>query len=183
MTDIRKVIDLVESKSKEAELELSPLPYGRGDLEPVLSQEALDYHYGRLAKSYVDRYNKGEGDPKFNEAGAYLHNIFFAQLRAPRSGNRPTGASLALINREHGSFDEFRSSVESAAMAIQGSGWVYMSRSGDIKTIANHAIRRDIALLIDWWEHAWALDYEHDKKKYLKNFWRIIDWDAVNGRL
>ena len=68
-------------------------------------------------------------------------------------------------------------------MAIQGSGWIYMSRSGDIKTIRNHAIRRDIVLLIDWWEHAWALDYQAAKDKYLKNIWRIIDWQKVEARL
>jgi Fe-Mn family superoxide dismutase len=68
-------------------------------------------------------------------------------------------------------------------MKIQGSGWVYMSRSGEIKTIANHQKRTDIAMLIDWWEHSWSLDYQSDKAKYLKNMWRIINWDIVNQRL
>ena len=68
-------------------------------------------------------------------------------------------------------------------MGIQGSGWVYLSRSGDVKTIKNHAIRQDIVLLIDWWEHAWALDYQADKSKYLKNIWRAIDWSVINDRL
>lgn len=179
---IRKTITILEEKSKQ-ELSIDPLPYGRGDLAPVMSQATLDYHYGRLAKGYADRYNKGEGDPDFNEAGTYLHNVFFSQLRAPAGGNRPTGSSLLLIERRYGSFEEFKEQVGEKAMGIQGSGWVYMSLSGDIKTIANHAIRKDIALLIDWWEHAWALDYEHDKKKYLSNIWRIVDWNVVNSRL
>ena len=68
-------------------------------------------------------------------------------------------------------------------MSIQGSGWVYVNSKGDIKTIKNHAIKKDIILLIDWWEHAWALDYQKDKKKYLKNIWKIIDWDHVNSLL
>ena len=68
-------------------------------------------------------------------------------------------------------------------MKIQGSGWVYMSTSGDIKTIVNHQVKNDIAMLVDWWEHAWALDYQHDKGKYLNNMWRIINWDIVNVRL
>jgi Fe-Mn family superoxide dismutase len=68
-------------------------------------------------------------------------------------------------------------------MTIQGSGWIYMSRSGEIKIIKNHQIKKDIALLIDWWEHAWALDYQSDKKSYLENIWRIINWDIVNTRL
>ena len=68
-------------------------------------------------------------------------------------------------------------------MTIQGSGWVYLARNGKIKTITNHAIRQDIILLIDWWEHAWALDYQANKRKYLKNIWRIINWSVINDRL
>ncbi len=68
-------------------------------------------------------------------------------------------------------------------MAIQGSGWVYLSTKGEIKTIPNHQVRTDIALLIDWWEHAWSLDYQSDKERYLDNIWRIINWDVINERL
>jgi len=68
-------------------------------------------------------------------------------------------------------------------MSIQGSGWVYLSYSGKLKTIKNHQIKNDILLLIDWWEHAWALDYQADKVKYLKNIWRIINWSVINNRL
>jgi superoxide dismutase len=58
-----------------------------------------------------------------------------------------------------------------------------MSRSGEIKTIRNHAIKKDIALLIDWWEHSWALDYASNKEKYLDNIWRCIDWEKINRRV
>ena len=58
-----------------------------------------------------------------------------------------------------------------------------MARSGEIKTIKNHQIKMDIILLIDWWEHAWALDYQADKKKYLENQWKIINWDVINTRV
>ena len=68
-------------------------------------------------------------------------------------------------------------------MKIQGSGWIYLSRSGQIKTIKNHAERTDIALLIDWWEHAWAINYGADKKKYLNNIWRCINWEVVNRKI
>ena len=77
--DIRHLIDLVEAKGKV--LELNKLPYGRSALAPVMSQATIDYHYGKLARGYVDRFNKGEGDKTFNEAGAFLHNIFFPQLQ------------------------------------------------------------------------------------------------------
>jgi len=182
MSAFRPLINLVESKSKQ-DLVQADLPYARTDLDPVLSKESLDYHYGRLHRSYVDRYNSGEGDSDFNEAGAFLHNIFFPQLQAPQRNNQPHGASDELIRRKYGSFEKFQEELNQVAMGIQGSGWVYMSRLGEIKTIKNHEIKKDIALLIDWWEHSFALDYQADKAKYLKNIWRIINWETVNRRI
>ena len=90
---------------------------------------------------------------------------------------------ITLINKKYKSFSEFQDQILKNAMSIQGSGWIYMSQNGDIKIIKNHQIKKDIALLIDWWEHAWALDYQSDKKSYLENIWRIINWDIVNTRL
>lgn len=179
---IRDLIKLVEEKSKQ-ELALNSLPYERTELAPAMSKETLDYHYGKLAAGYVERYNAGEGDLDFNEAGAYLHNLFFPQLMAPKSGNKPKDSSKVLIDKKYGSFTDFQKEFAQVAMKIQGSGWVYMSRSGDIKTIKNHQVKRDIALLVDWWEHAWALDYQADKKKYLNNMWKLINWEVVNSRL
>lgn len=179
---VRKLINLVEAASRD-KLVLEPLPYNRGGLSPVMSRATIDYHYGKLAQGYVDRYNRGEGDKTFNEAGAYLHNIFFPQLRPPKSNNKPFGASLALIKRKHGSLEELKEKMLKEAMKIQGSGWVYMSRTGDIKTIRNHQKRSDIALLIDFWEHAWAKDYGADKKRYFENIWRCIDWGRINIRI
>jgi Fe-Mn family superoxide dismutase len=83
----------------------------------------------------------------------------------------------------YASFEDFKEKFAKIAMSIQGSGWVYLARNGNIKTIKNHQIKSDIVLLVDWWEHAWALDYQADKAGYLKNIWRIINWDIVNARL
>lgn len=182
MTNIRTLITLVETKNKQ-ELVLNDLPYARGDLAPVFSKKAIDYHYGQLAKSYVDRYNRGEGDADFNEAGAYLHNLFFPQLMPPKSGNRPTGSVAVLMNNKYGGFGEFKRAFAESAMKIQGSGWIYLSRTGEIKTIKNHQIKRDIALLVDWWEHSFQIDYLADKTGYLNALWRCINWDIVNQRL
>jgi len=180
--EIRAAIDLIEAKSTK-KLELSKLSYNKTALSPVLSQRSLDNHYSGLAKGYVERYNNNEGDDNFNEAGAYLHNHFFAQFQTPRSANKPHGLSLSLIERKYGSFDQFKDEFIKKAMSLQGSNWIYMSKSGEIKTIRNHEIRKDIALLIDWWEHAWFDDYGTNKSKYINNIWRIINWNVVNTRL
>lgn len=182
MTTVRDLITIVESHEK-GELYLAKLPYKKNELAPTMSEDTINYHYGKLARGYVDRFNAGEGDAYFNEAGAFLHNIFFPQLRAPKGANKPVEASAVLINKKYGNFNNFKKEFAKTAMGIQGSGWVYMSKNGDIKTIKNHAIRQDIALLVDWWEHAWALDYQADKSKYLENMWKIIDWTVVNQRI
>jgi len=167
------------------EIRQDKLEFDHSDLDPVISEAAMKYHYDGLAKRYFERYNAGEGDSDFNYGGAMLHNIFFANLTPPRAANRPQGISKTIIDEKYGSFDEFKEAFEKAAMGIQGSGWVYMDTSGEIKTIANHEYKKSmkIALLVDWWEHVWALDYQQDKAKYLNNIWRIINWTVVDIRL
>jgi Fe-Mn family superoxide dismutase len=150
------------------------------ELDPAISEDTLKFHFGKLAKGYVERYNNNEGDATFNEAGAFLHNILFQQYQTPKSSNKPVGKILEFIEKHFKSFDGFKEAFIKEAMGIQGSGWVYLAKDGKIKTIKNHEIKRDIVLLIDWWEHAWALDYQHDKKKYLENQWKIINWDYIN---
>lgn len=180
---MREHIDLIEATTRPAKLETTPLPYGVKDLEPVMSRATLDYHYEHLAKGYAKRYNSGEGNADFNRAGSFLHNKFFPQLRAPKAANRARGAALELIETHFKTWEDFQEQFAEEAMKIQGSGWIYLSTSGDIKTIANHAVRTDICMLVDWWEHAWALDYQADKAGYLRNIWRIINWDVCNERL
>jgi Fe-Mn family superoxide dismutase len=177
---MRELIDLIETKKT---LELKKLPYSRGSLAPVLSQDNIDFHYGKLARGYVDRFNNKEGDRTFNEAGAFLHNVLFPQFRSPRNANTPKGKVLELINKQHKNFMSFKKNFKEEALKTQGSAWVYLSRSGQIKTIKNHAIKNDIVLLVDMWEHSYQHDYGSNKAKYLDNIWRIINWDVVNQRL
>ena len=173
---------IIEGKVLE-KLEQARLPYGKTDLGKSLSKTALEYHYGKLYKGYVDRYNDNEGDSDFNEAGAFLHNIYFTQFQKPTNNNKPSGAASEFINEHFKSFDKFKDEFEKTAMKIQGSGWAYLSKDGKIKTITNHEIKQDIVLLIDWWEHAWALDYQADKKGYLNNQWKIIDWNVISSKV
>jgi superoxide dismutase, Fe-Mn family len=180
---IRQDLDLLEASTRPAKLETTPLPYTEKDLEPVMGRATINYHYEHLAKGYAKRYNADEGNANFNRAGSFLHNKFFPQLRAPKGANRPQGAVLELIETHFKTYEDFKEAFKIEAMKIQGSGWVYLSTSGAIKTIANHAVRTDICVLVDWWEHAWALDYQSDKEKYLDNIWKIINWDVCNERL
>lgn len=180
---MRKHIDIVEATTRPSKLETTPLPYSKDALDPSMSEDTIDYHYEKLAKGYAKRYNKGEGNADFNRAGSFLHNKFFPQLKEPKGANKPKGAVLELIEEHFDTYEDFKEAFKETAMKIQGSGWVYLSTSGDIKTIKDHAVRTDICMIVDWWEHAWALDYQSDKEKYLNNMWKIINWEVCSERL
>jgi len=175
---------LTESADRR-ELYQDKLKFGKDELDPVMSEATIKYHFDGLAAKYSERYNAGEGDADFNYGGAVLHNIWFANLTPPRAANKPEGLSKSIIDDKHGSFEKFKEAVEKEFMAAQGSNWIYMDYDGKLHTIHNHEYRKGmkIALLIDAWEHAWALDYQQDKAKYLTNIWRIINWEVVDIRL
>ena len=179
---MRNIITLLEDKAKPQDIEIIPLSYEESDLSPAIGKATLDLHYGKLAHGYADRYNKNEGDKEFNYAGAFLHNMLFPQFREYRNNNKPNGPMLTLIERKFKSYESLKDQILEEAMKIQGSGWVYLSHAGSIKTIKNHEVRDDILLLIDWWEHSWILDYGSDKKKYLTEQWKIINWNVINVR-
>jgi superoxide dismutase len=174
------------SESKDSrEIYQDKLKFGKDEFAPVMSEATIKYHFDGLAAKYSERYNAGEGDPDFNFGGAMLHNIFFANLIPPQAANKPTGLSKSIIDDVYGDFDKFKAAFEKEFMAAQGSNWIYMDLDGNLHTIHNHEYKKtmQIALLVDGWEHAWALDYQQDKAQYLANIWRIINWDVVNIRL
>lgn len=181
---MREIINLFEEKKED--LMTPTLDYKAGDLEPVFSKATIDYHFGKLAKGYAKRYNAGEGDAKFNKDGHVLHAIYFPQFKKPRSANRPTGQIAEFIDRKFGSYEDLKVKMKEEAMKIQGSGWIFVNNSGDIETIKNHELTGDskrVIILVDWWEHAWALDYQADKSKYFDNIWKIMDWSVISQRL
>jgi Fe-Mn family superoxide dismutase len=139
-----------------------------------------------LSKGYVDRYNAKEGDPKFNYGGAKLHNLWWSQLKAPSGSNLPKGSILEMINDKFGDYKNFQDELVKTAMGIQGSGWVYLSKKGELKTTPNQSFKTDILMPIDMWEHSFS-DYTKEgkecKKKYLINSMKIINWDIINTRL
>ena len=183
-SDLREYMNLFEKKLEE--VTLMKLPYGTGDLAPVLSKDNVEYHYNVLSKGYVDRYNNKEGDPNFNYGGAMLHNLWWTQLQKPGGANAPTGPIKEFINDNFDNYNSFKDEVLLTAMKLQGSGWVYLSKNGQVKTTPNHTYKSDILMPIDMWEHSFS-DYTKEgkecKKKYIQNMMRIINWDVINQRL
>lgn len=171
---------IFEQTSAQKEIKQIALPVPRSDLSPVLSKENIDIHYGVLYRKYVDKSHEGAG--AFFKAGAQLHTLFFEQLQSPVTGNQPTGEIKDLIEKRFDSYAQFRTEIIEKSLELQGSGWSYLSTSGTIKLIHNHEYKPDILLLIDLWEHSYFTDYGADREKYLKNFFRIIDWSVINSR-
>lgn len=162
-------------------LSLVDLPYDFDALEPVMERKVVEFHYKVLSKGYVDRYNSGEGDPEFNRAGALLHNLFWPQLMKPKVNNMPKGTSMELIEKVHGSWDDFKDKFTETALALQGSGWCYMAKDGSVKTLKNQSWKSDVIMPIDLWEH--SMTPFTLRKDYMKTIWRLINWDVVNERL
>ena len=90
------------------EIRQDRLRYEKTELDPVISEDTMKYHFDGLAAKYFERYNKGEGDSDFNYGGAMLHNLYFGNLTPPRAGNKPEGASLTLIEEKYGTFEKFK---------------------------------------------------------------------------
>ena len=179
---MREYITLLEEKSRPKDIEIIPLNFDASEVSPSMGSDTLELHYEKLAKGYAKKYNNNEGDKDFNYAGVFLHNIWFTQFREVRNNNKPNGPMVGFINKHYGSYEGFKDQFEETAMQIQGSGWIYLANNGSLKTIKNHEVRDDILLLVDWWEHAWILDYGSDKKKYLTELWKIINWNVINTR-
>jgi len=176
---MREIINLLETKNRPIDIELVQ-PSFKTELIPVISKETLDLHL-TLANKYCTNYNEGI-NTDFSYAGYFLHNTLFTQFREVRNNNKPNGPMLGFINKHFGSYDNMKDEFEKVAMSLQGSNWVYLADNGTIKTIKNHEVRNDILLLVDWWEHAFILDYGSDKAKYLKEQWKIINWNVINTR-
>mgnify|MGYP002747258964 FL=1 len=186
------------------------LPYANNALEPVISEQTIDFHYGKHLQNYVNTLNtliqgtefegksvedivKAAPDgPIFNNAGQTLnHIIYFLQFKSPVKGNEPTGKIAEALVRDFGSVENFKKEFTQAAATLFGSGWAWLSQDKDGKLVitkeanAGNPLRQgnNPLLGIDVWEHAYYLDYQNRRVDHLAALWDIIDWKVVEGLL
>ena len=181
----RAIMQNVMKEQKEEQLELQSLPYKITDLAPVLSKENVDYHYDILSRGYVNRYNNNEGDADFNYGGAKLHNLWWQQFKPAKESSNYGGPIKQTIDANYGDLKGLEEKLVEAAMTIQGSGWVYLTKTGTIKTTPNQSYKPDVFMPIDMWEHSF-MDYvpaKDAKKKYIESVMKLMDWDKLNRRL
>ncbi len=189
--------------------EMPQLPYAHNALEPVISQQTIDYHYGKHLQTYVDNLNKlVQGTPYenktleeivasapdgalFNNAGQVLnHTLYFLQFAPQPQKKEPTGKLAEAITSEFGNFESFKKEFNDTATALFGSGWTWLAADKNGKlVITNEAngsnpVRNGLKPLLgfDVWEHAYYLDYQNRRADHLKALWDIIDWAVVEER-
>lgn len=189
---------------------LPELGYQLTDLAPMMSQQTLSCHYGKHFQTYIDNLNrmvngshfeglniedvvrKAPEGPMANNAGQVLnHQLFFEQFLPAKNAKMPSGDLLFLIEQSFGSFGKMREAMDNAAKQLFGSGWVWLTikAEGKMQVLSlpngDNPLRHGLKplLTIDLWEHAYYLDYQNRKDKYLENFWLLVNWHVVSKRL
>jgi superoxide dismutase len=112
------LLNIIQKAAAREKLVQEKLSYDENSFSPVLSENAINLHYGKLAKGYVDRYNNQEGDDDFNYGGATLHNIYFPQLMPLKTNNKPSGKSEVLIDIRYGNFDKFKEKLQNVTIFL-----------------------------------------------------------------
>ena len=183
------------------------LPYEHDALEPAISKETVDYHYGKHEKAYIDNLNrliKGteyedeeleeiithSSGALFNNASQAWNHIFYFFTFSPDGRREPTGELRKAIDRDFGSFEKFKEAFVEAGVGLFGSGWVWLSRDEKGKLLitqgpnAGNPLTDGLTPLLtfDVWEHAYYLDYKNRRADALTRLWDIIDWEIVEGR-
>ena len=163
-------------------LQLANVTYDVSRLKPVTTEMLFSSHMG-IYKNYVNDFNNGVGDIPFNKAGAFLHKLYFENIREFRQDNTPLGKVAEIIELRYGTLNNFVKMYIETVGKLQGSGWVFMNTAGYLNIIPNNRIVDNIALVIDFWEHAYYPAFGSDREKYAMNHLKVINWDVVNKRI
>jgi len=196
------------SMKKEAVMtthELPKLPYAENALEPHISAETIQYHYGKHHATYVDKLNglipdtefesstleeiiMKAGGGIFNNAAQVWNHTFYWNCLSPNGGGTPSGDLADAINNTFGSFDAFKEEFSNSAANNFGSGWTWLVKNADggieILNTSNAANPmtdgKQPLLTCDVWEHAYYIDYRNARPKYVEAFWSLVNWDFVS---
>lgn len=185
--------------------ELPALPYAKDALQPHISAETIEYHYGKHHQAYVTNLNnliKGtefeamslediimkSSAGVFNNAAQVWNHTFYWNCLSPNGGGAPTGALSDAINTKWGSFDAFKEAFSKAAVGTFGSGWAWLVKGKDgaldIVSTSNAATPmtngQTALMTCDVWEHAYYVDYRNARPKYVEGFWNLVNWNFVS---
>ena len=192
--------------------QLPELPYNKNALNPIISEETFDYHYGKHHAAYVNnlvnlvkdtvlenisvediilKSFKENNAGLFNNAAQHWNHSFFWNCLSPDGGGKPTGKLKELIDRDFSSFEEFKSKFSETAVKLFGCGWTWLAQDekGKLEIIPMKEAYTPLTqnkkpiLTIDVWEHAYYIDYRNARPKFIEGFWEIVNWDFANINL
>jgi Fe-Mn family superoxide dismutase len=188
---------------------LPELPYAKDALAPHITPETLEFHHGKHHNAYVVNLNKLlDGKPEaekslediimtseggvFNNAAQIWNHTFYWNSMKPQGGGKPTGDLAAAIDRDFGSYDNFRKAFTEAATTQFGSGWAWLVQGADGKLAVTKTGNADLPmkhgqkalLTIDVWEHAYYIDFRNLRPKYIETFLdSLVNWDFAAANL
>ena len=188
--------------------QLPELPYAMNALEPFISQKTIEFHYGKHHQAYVTNLNnlvpgtefenstledivKKSTGGIFNNGAQVWNHTFYWNCLAPKSGGEPQGTVKDAIEVSFGSFADFKDKFTKAATTLFGSGWAWLVKTpqGKLEIVqesnAGNPLRNGLipVLTCDVWEHAYYLDKQNRRPDYIADFWNLVNWDAVKGKL
>ncbi|CAI1497989.1 superoxide dismutase [Fe] [Serratia quinivorans] len=188
--------------------ELPALPYEKNALEPHISAETLEYHYGKHHNAYVVNLNnllkgskfeglsleeivKASDGGIFNNAAQVWNHTFYWHCLSPQGGGEPEGKLAVAINQAFGSFAEFKQQFSDAAVKNFGAGWTWLVKKteGSLAIVNTSNAATPLTgddkplLTVDVWEHAYYIDYRNARPAYLENFWALVNWAFVEKNL
>ncbi|MGR8979327.1 MAG: superoxide dismutase [Fe] [Gammaproteobacteria bacterium] len=186
--------------------ELPALPYGKNQLAPHISEETLEYHYGKHHQAYVNNLNnlvpgtefegmsleeiicKSSGGI-FNNAAQIWNHTFYWNSLSPNGGGEPSGSLAEAINASFGSFAKFKEEFTKSATTLFGSGWAWLVKNNDgslaIVNTGNAGCPLTTGqkplLTCDVWEHAYYIDYRNARPAYVEAFWKLVNWNFAES--
>lgn len=180
---------------------LPKLPYPIDALEPYLSQETIEFHYGKHHSAYVNKLNeliigtefekmpleeiiKKSSGEIFNNAGQTWNHNFYWRCLKPTSSDYQSTQINDQINNTFGSLEKFKETFKKNALGNFGSGWTWLvkNRDGSIAIKNTSGAENPILsgqtplLTCDIWEHAYYIDYRNGRAKYVDAFWNLVNW-------
>lgn len=196
-------------EEKDMKFELFKLPYATNALEPVISQQTVELHWGKHVQTYVNNLNnliagtpfenasleeivkKSDGGIFNNGAQVLNHQLYFDSFTSPsHNGSAPTGALAKAINETFGDFENFKKEFSAASVSLFGSGWAWLSKDGSGKLVitkesnAGNPLRSGLKPLLgfDVWEHSYYLDYQNRRADHINALWSIVNWKVIEKR-
>ena len=187
---------------------LTPLPYAKQALEPHISAETLHYHHGKHAAAYVDKLNalivgtpfaktssledivlQSDGAIFNNAAQAWNHAFYFEQF-APKPKHKPEGELAKAIDKAFGSVEQLKEQMERDAIALFGSGWVWLAadKHGELAIVSKPNAGNPLTeglyplIAIDVWEHAYYIDHRNARAAGVKALWKVLCWGKIEER-